>query len=60
LAVKAAEQAEAAKKAEGKARSKLYSGTDAFGANDTELLDDVKAKATAVGEKQAFIKENDI
>ena len=62
LAIKAAEQAEAAKKAEGKARSKLYSGTDAFGAgaDDTKLLDDVKAKATAVGEKQAFIKENDI
>ena len=59
LAIKAAEQAEAAKKAEAKARGKLYSGEGSFGVEDTGRLDAVRNAASRLGEAQAVLKKND-
>ena len=59
LAIKAAEQAEAAKKAEAKARGKLYTGEGAFGEDDTSNLDAVYNAARDLGIAQAELKKND-
>lgn len=59
LAIKAAEQAEAAKKAEAKARGKLYTGEGAFGEDDTSDLDAVYTAARDLGIAQAELKKND-